>query len=460
MKAERAPSSFRDPAGFVLLKNDAVLRVLSAAGVQNYAAAVSCGLVEELTGNGCLLPTTPIDSCSAVELGGEPNGRVLEQPRLSLISYPYEWCFDELKAAALLHLDIQRAALRRGIELSDATAYNIQFIGHRPVFIDIGSFIPRRASGYWRGYRQFCEQFLNPLLLQAEVGVPYNDWYRGRVRGIPTEQLASMLRFPKRLSPRIFLHVIMHARIIRQGGADASKAREGQMSDERFDYFLGSLRDWIASMSPPSIASAWTDYTQARIYTPPQLDAKLSFVKEWTAKWRPDTVLDLGTNTGEAAFLAATLDVKSVVGIEQDEVAANIAYNQARQRDFPVLPLVMNLTNASPSQGWKDQEWSSFYDRCGADLVYSLAILHHLVLGEGIPLDDVVARIVGLGRRGIIEFVPPDDPMCVAIRRRIRNYAVDYSKDRFLAALRSIADVVGEQLVTDTGRTLYAYQRR
>ena len=402
----------------------------------------------------------PVGDSSPTEFGGEPDGCVLEQPRLPFVSYPYEWCFDELKAAALLHLDIQRAALRYAFELSDATAFNIQFAGHRPVFIDIGSFVPRRPAGYWRGYRQFCEQFLNPLLLQAEVGIPFNDWYRGRVRGIPTEQLASMLRWPKRLKPRIYLHVVLHARMIERTRTDAAGVGEGMMSDARMDYFLSSLRDWIASLLPPLLTSAWADYTRTRTYASAEVERKLDFVKKWTAAWGPDTVLDLGTNTGEAALLAATLKARCVVGIEQDAVAANIAYNRARQLNLPVLALVMNLTNPSPAQGWQNQEWSNFYDRSRADVVYALAILHHLVLGEGIPLDQIVARIAELGKRGIIEFVPPDDPMAASISRRVRNYAVNYSKDGFLAALGRIADVVGQEVVTDTGRCVYAYEKR
>jgi hypothetical protein len=460
MTARRVPSSFRDPAGFVLLKDTTALRVLSAVGTANYEAAVSCGLIDELTASGALLPTTRLNDCSPTEFGGEQNGCVLEQPRLPFVSYPYEWCFDELKAAALLHLDIQRTALRHAFELSDATAYNIQFVGHRPVFIDIGSFVPRRTVGYWRGYRQFCEQFLNPLLLQTEVGVPFNDWYRGRARGIPTEQFALMLRAPKRLKPRIYLHVVLHARMIARTDTDAAQTGEGTMSDAKMDYFLASLRDWIASLSPPKLKSAWADYTRMRTYAPAELEKKLAYVKKWTTDWRPNAVLDLGTNTGEAALLAASLKTSNVVGVELDAVAANIAYNQARQRDLPVLPLVIDLTNPSPSQGWQNQEWSSFYDRCRAETVYALAILHHLVLGGGIPLDQAVARIVSLGKQGIIEFVPPNDPMAASIRNRVRNCAIDYSKDSFLAALKRVADIVGQDVVTDTGRCLYAFEKK
>jgi len=226
------------------------------------------------------------------------------------------------------------------------------------------------------------------------------------------------------------------------------------------DYFLGSLRDWIASLSSPRLTSAWADYTRTRTYASAEVTQKFDFVKKWTTAWRPDTVLDLGTNTGEAALLAAKLEARNVIGIEQDAVSANVAFNKARQFDLPVLPLVMNLTNPSPAQGWENREWSSFNDRCRADVVYALAILHHLVLGEGIPLAQVVARTVSLGKRGIIEFVPPDDPMAVSIRRRVRNYSLDYSKDSFLAALGRIANVVGQEVVTSTGRCVYAYEKK
>ncbi|MCH8816049.1 MAG: class I SAM-dependent methyltransferase, partial [Chloroflexi bacterium] len=92
-----------------------------------------------------------------------------------------------LRRAALHYLDLHLDLLERNFTLSDASAYNIQFRGTRPVFIDVLSIRPYREGEYWTGYRQFCEQFLNPLLLVAVSGIPYQAWFRGNIEGIPVE---------------------------------------------------------------------------------------------------------------------------------------------------------------------------------------------------------------------------------------------------------------------------------
>ncbi len=68
-----------------------------------------------------------------------------------------------LKDAALLQLRLLTAALAEGLTLKDATPYNVQWRGARPVFVDVGSFERARDGEPWAGYRQFCMLFLYPL---------------------------------------------------------------------------------------------------------------------------------------------------------------------------------------------------------------------------------------------------------------------------------------------------------
>ena len=87
----------------------------------------------------------------------------LRHEAVPFISYPYEWTFGTLEDAALLHLDLMLAALPAGLILKDASAYNVQWRGAEPVFIDIPSFETLPDGEPWIGYRQFCELFLYPL---------------------------------------------------------------------------------------------------------------------------------------------------------------------------------------------------------------------------------------------------------------------------------------------------------
>src|SRR5690606_22540322 len=104
---------------------------------------------------------------------------VLRHERIPFISYPYEWTFSMLKDAARLHLDLLLAAVPEGIITKDGTAYNLQWRGAQPVFIDSGSCERRREGEPWAGYRQFCQTLLSPLLLQSHLDIGFRLWLRG-----------------------------------------------------------------------------------------------------------------------------------------------------------------------------------------------------------------------------------------------------------------------------------------
>ena len=203
----RHPASFRDPDATIHLLGQRVLRGLSAAASARYDAIRATGLLDALEGEGLVVATR-----DAPGLVLEGRARTLEHDVLAFVSHPYEWPFTLLKRAAILHLDVHLRALDHGVTLTDASAYNVQFRGTRPVFIDIGSFRQYREGELWAAHRQYCEQFLNPLLLAARFGIPYHAWYRGAPNGIPSSALAALWPARGWLSPRELVHVLLPAR--------------------------------------------------------------------------------------------------------------------------------------------------------------------------------------------------------------------------------------------------------
>ena len=184
--------------------------------------------------------------------GVEDSARyVLEHARIPFVSYPYEWSFYGLKAAALLHLDLQIDALRRDVQLADASAYNVQFCGARPVFIDVLSFRRYQAGDYWQGYRQFCLQFLNPLLLRALTGVAPHAWYRGSLEGITAVELNALLPTARRLSWNVFSHVTLPARLATRAVRTQAPPTRPVRPLPRASYngLLVQLRRWIARLA-------------------------------------------------------------------------------------------------------------------------------------------------------------------------------------------------------------------
>jgi hypothetical protein len=169
--------SFRDPDNAVFLAGGRVLRGLSGRAADHHDRLRGTAFFPRLMGAGQIVATTDHEGEAPLSPRGAPWARVVEHERVPVVSYPYEWSFAMLRDAAALQLDVLRAALDEDMSLKDGTAYNVQFVGSRPIFIDIGSFEP--ASGPWPGYRQFCQTMLFPLMVQAYLGVPFQPMLRG-----------------------------------------------------------------------------------------------------------------------------------------------------------------------------------------------------------------------------------------------------------------------------------------
>ncbi len=268
---ERVPSSFRDPSGYVYVHNKRILRTVLQHGVQDFEYVRSTGLLDTLAQSGMVLPFEQVrDGIPSLTDGNVKYW--LEVPRIPFVSFPYEWTFPALKAAALLHLDIHTTALEAGVTLSDASAYNVQFQGAKPVFIDQLSFRQYRDGEFWHGHRQFCEQFLIPLLLRSLFGIHHNAWYRGSLEGIPLEEFSRMLRLRDCFNWDMFTHIFVQSWFQRatsgsSSSLDGMKTPSASLPRPRFRRMLENLRHWIARLRPADKAkTVWQDYETTHSY--------------------------------------------------------------------------------------------------------------------------------------------------------------------------------------------------
>ena len=174
MQPVRHRASFRDPEGFIFREGDSLYRLIQGRGVENFNRLVASGLYDKLAGNGSLISHTDVSA----DFPQYRDAVVIRPELVTHISYPYEWSFSALKDAAVLTLDICTAAIEHGMILKDASAYNVQFAGGRPVFIDTGSFEQYEEGLPWSGYRQFCQHFLAPLLLASKLIFALPDYWK------------------------------------------------------------------------------------------------------------------------------------------------------------------------------------------------------------------------------------------------------------------------------------------
>ncbi len=465
-------SSFRDPSGYVLLAEGRVFRVIDKSAKDIFQIVQSSGILEKFALSGQLVPTWPV-SKSDVPVGlvsSLPSSvfQLVEHEVIPFISYPYEWPFTLLKRAALHYLDFHLALLESNFTLSDASAYNVQFRGVHPVFIDILSIRPYRDGDYWAGYRQFCEQFLNPLLITSINDISFQNWFRGSTEGISVEDTAKLLPVRAKLSWKVLLHVILHARMTAKSrkfnrnsdNSDINSQQSKPMPKKGLLWLIRTLRGWIDGLEPRDTdKTVWQDYECNTSYALDEENSKRSFVVRYIEHRKPIELLDLGCNNGSYSQLALSGETERVIGIDFDRGAIEGAVVRADIHRLNLLPLIIDALNPSPNQGWAQREWLGFEDRINSDGLLALAFLHHVVIGRNVPMAQAIDWLVALAPSGVIEFVPKIDPMVQQMLRNRSDVFPDYNVDKFRQELARRSLIVNELIVSSSGRTLFEFER-
>ncbi|HEX6129010.1 MAG TPA: SAM-dependent methyltransferase, partial [Candidatus Limnocylindria bacterium] len=349
-----------------------------------------------------------------LEAAALPGAVAVIRPReLPLLSYPYEWCFSQLKDAALLTLELQRRALAVGMRLKDASAYNVQFDRGRPIMIDSLSFEVADPADPWPAYRQFCEHFLGPLALISYRGPRCGLMLRDFIDGIPLDFAAELLPGRTRLRPGLLAHLHMHAAAQRRSARAAPTAEHRpprRMTRLGQDALLDSLRRAVEGLRWEP-GGHWVQYGVQTSYSERGAASKRWIVERMLAASSASVVWDMGANVGTYSTIAAG-EGRSVIAFDQDASSVEHHWRSlSAEARASVLPLVLDLTNPSPSLGWGLEERKSLVERGPADVILALALVHHLAIGNNVPLDRVASFFARLGRRAIVEFVPKEDPM-------------------------------------------------
>ena len=458
------PGSFRDPGGQVYVGDTRVIRTVNASAAQDFAAARESGLHRDLIGREWLIDYefVPPDD---INTGGAPPAYVLEHPRLPLVSYPYEWTFSALQAAALLHLDVHLAALERNFTLSDATAYNVQFLGTKPLFIDLLSFVRYHDGDLWVGHRQFCEQFLNPLLLDAYLGVSHQQWFRGALEGIAVDDLNALLPWWRRMAPQTFMHVYMQSALQRRAGSAELPRKQASDRGRRLPkagliQMLRGLRRWIGRLTRHSSgATVWEHYAQQTSYDADETARKKVRVSTFIAGVGAKQVWDIGCNTGEYLRAAIGAGANYGVGLDFDLGALEVGFARAKQDGVQLQFLYMDAANPSPDHGWAQRERGGLLSRARGDAVLALALVHHLAISKNVPLPRLLDWIVALAPAGVVEFVPKQDPMVQVLLQNRKDVFPDYTEDIFRSLLAARASITHVETVSASGRSLFCFER-
>ena len=454
MNSRPAAGSFRDPAGRVIHSGGQLYRILHLEAREAYLRLMESGLYDTLVADGLLVSHEaidhPIDPAKDI-------WRTIKPRRLPVVSYPYEWPFSVLQDAARLTLRVQREALKRGMTLKDASAFNVQLDGCRPIFIDTLSFEPRQP-GPWRAYRQFCQHFLAPLALMAYRDTRLGRLFRVYPDGIPLDLASALLPARTWAVPGLAMHLHVHARAeARLGGSPIKSATR---DDPRaIEALVDSLDRTIAKLSYRP-RGPWTAYESERpSYSTEAAGQKTAIVDGWLERLRPAQVWDLGANTGRFSRLAAARGAYTVA-LDEDAGCVDLLYREGRAAGATnLVPLVMDLAAPSPGIGWAHEERSSLRGRGPADLLLSLALVHHLAVGRGIPFSEIARYFSSLGKALIVEFVPETDPLVRPLLATTPRPAAHWSQPEFESAFARHFRTEASATISDSARRLYLMTR-
>lgn len=453
-------ASFRDPSGFLFTSGGVLYRQVNQSYRENYTHLMDSGLYKDLLDTELLIPHQEV---SIEKLGEIPEPervyKIIQPEKIEFISYPYEWCFSQLKDAALATMKIQKRALKFGMSLKDSSAYNIQYHHGRPVLIDTLSFEIYQEGKPWIAYRQFCQHFLAPLSLMAYRDVRLGQLLRVHIDGLPLDLTSKLLPLRTRLRFPLLFHIHLHAATQKRYSSKSIKTTR-QVSLNAHLGLIDSLESFIRGLRWSSTGTQWGDYYDEHNYTPAGMRHKEHLVGQLLESLQPNNVWDLGANTGRFSLIASKKGIPTLA-FDMDPGAVEQNYLSCiAQGDTEQLPLVLDLTNPSPSIGWHNQERLSFIERAPADAVLALALLHHLTISNNLPFDRLAAFFHQIGSWLVIEFIPKTDPQVQRLLASREDIFPDYNTDTFERVFTDKFIIHKVEVIEDSDRRLYLMEGR
>ena len=452
----RHTASFKDPSGFIFQENGIYYRQINQSYAKEYEFLISSGLYQTLVEKKLLLAHKELNN---VDNDSPDHFKTLLPEQLRFISYPYEWSFDQLKDAALLTLRVARVALKKDMILKDATPFNIQFYNGSPVFIDTLSFEKCDFTKPWIAYRQFCETFLFPLLLEHYLQIDVQKWLSVYLEGIPVKMTAALLPVKSRFNLGVWLNVYLQNNIQAKGASGGGKS--GYNKDKVY-RLLEHLTSVIKKINiNAATRSTWNNYYDETILSQGYLKTKVEIFRGLIGDIRDCRVLDLGCNDGYFSRIIAEGD-NQVVSADFDSQCINRLYNQLKtEKKTDILPLCVDISNPPPATGFRNAERQSFLQRIPSEAVIALALIHHLVLSKNILLTDAALQFSEMTKKWlIIEFVPLQDEKAQQLIANKNSFHEPYSVPAFKDAFLKYFEIEREIVIPGTERVLFKMRKK
>lgn len=457
MHSSLQTSSFRDPSGFLFYEDDRLLRQVNKCYQADYELLMNSGLYENLIRQQLMIRHKEIENHKGLN---DSVFKIIEPEIVGFISYPYEWSFSQLKDAALVTLKIQKTALQYGMTLKDSSAYNIQFHKGKPVFIDTLSFEKYEDGKPWIAYKQFCQHFLAPLALMSYTDIRLNRLLTLYLDGLPLDLTSRLLPFSSRKNFLLLMHIHLHARSQKKYESKGTASKDVRIKLSNQVALIDSLGYLVRKLKLKNQNTEWGEYYTFTNYSDGSFNHKKEIIADFLKTIHPVTVWDLGANTGEFTRLAAETG-SNCIAFDIDPLAVESNYNLLQKdRIDNILPLVMDLTNPSPSIGWNNLERMAVKNRPHPDAIFALALIHHLAISNNLPFARISEFLSTLTGYLIIEFVPKSDSQVKKLLESRKDIFQEYDEIHFEKEFSSCFEIHGKEKIRDSERVVYLLKRK
>jgi len=449
---EKISGSFRDPSGFLFRQNGILYRQINKSYKEHYDFLMESGLYKELTDKHLLIPHKEASEIQAVT---DDCYKIIQPEEIRFISYPYGWCFSELKDAALTTLEIQKIALEHNMILKDASAYNIQFHQGKPILIDTLSFEKYEEGKPWIAYRQFCQHFLAPLSLMRYKDIRLNQLLKIYLDGIPLDLASKLLPKRTHLKFSLLTHIHLHAKTQDHYANKAVDLNKKRISKFQLLALTDNIHSFIKNLHLPQIKTEWGEYTDNTNYTDEAHEDKKKIIEKFISETNPKSVWDLGANTGIFSNISAQKGIFTV-SFDIDPIAVEKNYLRCKETgEKNILPLISDLTNPAPSIGWENKERLSISERGPVDLIMALALIHHLAISNNTPLEKIAECFSKLSKNLIIEWVPKEDSNAQRLLRTREDIFKNYNQETFEKSFSKFFKIKERCEIKESKRVLY-----
>ena len=326
---------------------------------------------------------------------------------------PAEWCGRLWQAAAGAVISLLGELYDRELTLASIRPeFVILGDACRPVYARPGAIVPATPGQVEFAIAQFAEGLLLPYFVSlARKSLTLRAVLSGD--GVPGMAIA----FPE-------LAVAAREACAPSGGSIKARLRD--------------LANVVAQpLQEPD--TFWSRYEQG-----PQGTASMSSwpyknqaVERILATTAPASVLDLASNSGWYAVLAAKMGAR-VVAVDRDETCVNRIFGSASEGALNIAPAIVDITRRSELHAPVPRERLTAQTRFASEFVLALAIVHHLILAPPrLDLDGIAGLLAGFTTKYLLtEFVSFDPESHNPYRPDVRPDCTPwYTLDHFLAAL-------------------------